>query len=182
MRGECGFGVNVEGARGFLRQRQQQWNPSLSIRCNTDWQQGKPCTHRQLYPAEPFSPPRWWSTGSKSTGRVPARPLDNRVRTHQVIGALPRGPVGGGRRRVSIYHEVPPQGTKGGGMGPSSGRFSISNPHSLCARKLGRAFSSPTLGHLGAKVDQGAHSRQPGPPNRLPFENSDPQGSNVSND
>lgn len=102
-----------------------------------------------------------------------ARPLDNRVRTHHLIGALsPLSP--GAKRRVSIYHEGPPRHQRGGergegGGGHRAGAFLSRTPTRFARANLGRAFSSSTLGHLDAKA--------PTPANQarltvsLPFEN-----------
>jgi hypothetical protein len=58
---------------------------------------------------------------------------------------------------VSIYHEVPPRHQRGWGGGHRAGAFLSRTPTRFARANLGRAFSSSTLGHLGAKV-KGAHS------------------------
>lgn len=89
---------------------------------------------------------------------------------------------------MSIYHEGPPQGTKGGARGGRAegghraGAFLSRTPTRFARANLGRAFSSSTLGHLDAKAPTPAIQARLTV--CLPFQTgiSDPQGSNVSND
>lgn len=153
-------------------------HPFIRCNCNTDSQASKRAP--PIVP-RPFSPPRWPSTGSKSIdltldmSRVPARPAVGQScpdppSDRCALTSQPRGPVGrapgGGCRFIT---RGPPRhqrgGERGGGRrGAIERALFISNPHSFCARKPRPGLLVIHARPLGC---QGAHSRHPGPPNRL---------------